>query len=277
MIPTRRKRRAPWPVRLMAWIALSISDLIRFLLYTAFFIALIVAVSYWLVVKYVRFNEPIAAPDLIGLTVDEALAKLSEQRLYLQQDNRQPSTMPEGRIISQFPQPDQEIKTGTPIRVTVSSGLNLIPVPNIQGKTRLDGAHRLRSAGLDEGNVSAINMPGVAGQTIIATDPPVGTGVADGTKVNLMVASGEDASVNRMPDLIDDTIEQARERLKLLGLKAEERLEARPDAAPGKVHTQIPLPGAELTPGMQIVLITAPAAGAGYAPRRPLPAVQLDQ
>lgn len=277
MINYRRKRRLPWPVRLVKWVALSISDLIRFLLYTAFFIALIVTVSYYLVVRYVTWQKPITAPDLRELTVDQALEKVAAEKLYLQQDHRQQSSLPEGRIISQIPKPGEEIKTGTPIRVIVSSGMNLIAVPGgIVGETRQRGAFRLRSVGLDEGNIAQIAMPGVAGQTILATDPPAGTGVPDGFKVNLLISSGESASVRTMPPLTGYTMDQARELLALEGLKAEERIEPRPGAAPGKIHTQVPLPGVQLDSQTRIVLIQAPAVGEPVTPRKHPPAVELN-
>ncbi len=277
MIAYRRNRRVPWPVRLIKWIALSISDLIRFLLYTAFFIALIVAVSYYLVVRYVTWEKTIPAPDLREMTVEQAVNKVQAEKLSIQQDHRQESNLPAGWIISQIPKPGQEIKTGTPIRVIVSSGTNLIPVPSgLVGDTRQRGAFRLREAQLEEGNVAQVAMPGVAGQTILATDPPAGTGVPKGWKVNLLISSGEAAATRTMPPLIGYTLDQARELLALEGLKAEERIEPRQGATPGKIHTQLPLPGIEIGAQTHIVLIQAPAVGEAAAPRRP-PAVGLAQ
>lgn len=274
MITFRRKRRLPWPVRIVKWIALSISDLVRFLLYTAFFIALIVAVSYYLVVRYVTWEKPIAAPDLREMTVDQALEKVGVENS-LQRIGIQQSSLPAGRIISQDPKPGVEIKTGTPIRVVVSSGMNLIPVPGgIVGDTRRRGAFRLRSVGLEEGNIAQIAMPGVAGQTILATDPPAGTGVPDGWKVNLLISSGEAASAHTMPPLIGYTMDQARELLAIEGLKAEERIESKPGAAPGKIHAQLPLAGVQIDAQTHIVLIQAPATDEPAPPRQQSPAVE---
>lgn len=277
MISYRRKRRLPWPLRLVKWLALSISDVIRFLLYTAFFIALIVAVSYYAVVGYVKWEKTVEAPDLRELTMDEAVEKATASKLSIQQHHRQQSSLPKGRIISQEPGPGEAIKTGTPIRVIVSSGMDLIAVPSgIVGDTRLRGAFRLRSVGLEEGNIAQIAMPGVAGQTILATDPPAGAGVPEGWKVNLLVSSGEAAATRTMPPLTGYTMEQARELLALEGLKAEERTESKPGASPGRIHTQLPLAGVEINADTQIVLVQSPMTEEPVPPRRP-PAVELNQ
>ncbi|MEN6626123.1 MAG: PASTA domain-containing protein [Candidatus Sumerlaeia bacterium] len=274
--PPIRRRRLPWPLRFVKWLAISFSDLIRFLLYTALFFALIGAVSYWLVVSYVKRNDEIAAPDLRRLTVYEAIDKVHSDRISLQLDHKQPHpSIPEGRIISQFPPPDQTIKAGTPIRVVVSSGTSLIPVPDVMvGETRRAAGLRLRAAGLDEGNITTIARAGVAGGIVLATDPPSRAGVPEGSKVNLLISSGEaTAALEHMPNLIGLNAEQAGELI--APFKAEVRVEAKPGSPPGLIHTQSPAPGESVGPQTRIVITSSPAE-AGQAPPREVPAVQVN-
>ena len=256
----------------------AIGDGARFLLYTGFFIALIITLSYLLVVNYVKWEEEILMPDVQGLSVTEALEVMAPHRLSLSLDRTQPHpSLAEDRIIAQVPPPDQLVKTGSPVRVVVSSGMALVPVPDtLVGETRRAAGLRLRSVGLDEGNLARLALPGIEGGIVLATDPPTGAGVHEGTPVNLLISSGEIAALDRMPNLIGLGVGQARELLAAEGIQAIERIEPRPGVLPGRIHQQDPNPGAQIAPGDVITITLTPMPDHDYRPRRQPPPVQLD-
>jgi len=63
-------------------------------------------------------------PDLRGLTVNQAGAKLAEFRLELDRDIKYQSSTEyvRGQIVSQFPMPNESVTEGTPVKVNVSTG-----------------------------------------------------------------------------------------------------------------------------------------------------------
>ncbi len=253
----------------------ALSDMTRFLLYTGFFTALIALVSYWVVVSYVKWEEEILMPDLHGKTLIEAHELANPARLTIKLDRQQPHpTIPEGRIISQFPQPDQLIKQGSSVRVVVSGGIDLVVVPDtLVGETRRAVGVRLRNAGLDEGNIAHLVLAGTDGGIVLATDPPSGAGVAEGSTVNLLVSAGDVMAVGRMPNVIGLTLEQARELLAAEGIRADERTEPSPGVLPGRIHQQSPNPGDLVNAASAATIIMTPPLEEEYRPRRPPPTV----
>jgi len=68
--------------------------------------------------------KEIEVPYLIGLTVEEAKAKLAENKLTLDENIQwaENSNFEKGRIVSQEPGPGTKVKRNTPVKVTLSSG-----------------------------------------------------------------------------------------------------------------------------------------------------------
>ena len=265
-LATPRRRRRPWPLRIVRWMFRSVSDMILFILYTVFFVVLLAAFSYWLVVRYVKWGEEIAAPDLTSLTVAQALDVVAEHRLALERDRLQPSaSVPAGLIVSQSPPPGHTIKERSPIRVVVSQGMPLVPVPNtLVGETRRAAGLRLRGAGLEEGNLATLAVTGGDGGIVLATDPPPGVGVPEGAKVNLLVSSGEITAIGKMPNLIGLGLVEAQDLLAAEGLTAESRAEPRVGVMPDMIHRQFPAPGERINDRSSVVIY--------YAPREEVPA-----
>ncbi|HOE95793.1 MAG TPA: PASTA domain-containing protein [Candidatus Sumerlaeota bacterium] len=242
--PLPAARRSHWLLRLIRWIFRTIAEFIRFWLYIILFFAVIVLVSYQVVAHYIR-GEEILAPDLTGLSVLEALRTMREDGLMLVLDGEQPHpTQREGQVISQIPAPGTRIKAGTPVRVLVSSGQALVTVPDLRGETKIPAGIRLRNLGLDVGTIAEIEEPGEPSGAILQTDPPGGTGVPEGTRVNLLVVKGRQSEFERVPNLLGMTLDQARIALSAQGLVLGEIREAPSDEVNvGEIHEQQPPPG----------------------------------
>ena len=121
-------------------------------------------------------------PNLHGQTVDAAIALLQTPGLSLTVTERVVSAdVPEGLILSQYPDAGSECQTGDTVQVTVSGGLAY--VPNLSEKTLAEARELLESNGLNlnanlqyqqtqdaslHGTV-AMQSPGAGSQVILGT------------------------------------------------------------------------------------------------------------
>ena len=209
------------------------------------------AVSYLVVQREIKGKE-MQAPNLAGLTVPEALTKLSKSapELAMKLDGMEYSNLVnEGEIISQVPLAGSKIKAGSPLRIRVSKGNSKVSCPNVQETNYQEAGIALRRAGLKEGNISLDFDPKVKKDFVIAQDPSPGAELDRQTPVNLLVSKGIPAQVIRMPDLTDKTAQEAGDVLRNAGLQMPGVLET---AIPGKdnglIVEQSPAPGSIVTP-----------------------------
>ena len=129
----------------------------------------------------------VTVPDLVGLSGSAFVRRIILTGAGLRSGNV--STVPsdivaEGIVIRQRPRAGSRVRQGSVVRLTVSSGPALIPVPDLVGLSQADAVAALAAAGLDVGTVgmvhSAIVPAGlVAGQmpTSFGSDVPAGTAV----------------------------------------------------------------------------------------------------
>ncbi len=116
----------------------------------------------------------VEVPELAGNTPEQAMTILEEADLRLGGQTEMPSNdVAEGQIIEQQPAAGTDLRPGTPVNVTVSSGPNLVSVPNVVGQTVEQAQTTLYNAlFLSTAVTVQSNQP--AG-TVVSTNPPAGT------------------------------------------------------------------------------------------------------
>lgn len=227
---------------------------------TGVFFILLVVGSYFVLGTFIRGQE-IDAPDLTARSVTEALEVLKKWNLTLVLEREEPSeTLPPGEILSQRPAPGSKIKTRTPINVIVSSGQKTVTIPGeLIGTGRLQAGIRLRELGIEVGEIAYVPRAGQGNDLVLATDPPPGTGVPPGVKVNLLVSSDAGAQMFLMPNLAGLTPADATAELAKYGLtRITARQAADAEATSGTVHAQNPKAGTPVSPGTEVELVVAP-------------------
>ena len=129
----------------------------------------------------------VTAPNLVDVNVEEARKKAESEGLKLvvaREEHR--SDVKAGRVFSQKPPAGKRINEGDTISVTVSLGP--LQVPNLSLLPVDDAAALLRSRGLAVGEVyyqpSSESRPGL----VLESDPPFGTEVSGGDRVDLVVS-----------------------------------------------------------------------------------------
>lgn len=114
----------------------------RWLAFLAFLGVLMVAftVAYW---AYINLSAPPTqkVPDLVGQTVQDAVAVLNSQGLSMTVAEKA-SEKPKGVILSLDPAPGEEVRSSFPIKAVVSAGSADVVVPDVRGRS-LDEAKTL--------------------------------------------------------------------------------------------------------------------------------------
>ena len=155
----------------------------------------------------------VEVPDVTGMTIDEATAKLEELGLELNVDKEVSSSdFDEGEIVSQDPDEGMTVKSGKTINVNISKGTPAGTIPNVVGKTEADAEFYLENYGYDKGLVSEANSELPVG-TVIEQTPAAGTEAEEGTNVSLVISLGEEVVPTTVPDLEGLTVDEAKDAL----------------------------------------------------------------
>ena len=98
--------------------------------------------------------------------------------------------MTKGNVISSDPASGTSIAQGGTVELVVSTGPTQVTVPGLAGVSQITAATTLGQVGLNVGTVTQAPSTQYGAGTVISTTPAVGTQVAPGTAVNLVVSSG---------------------------------------------------------------------------------------
>ena len=203
----------------------------------------------------------IMVPPIQGLLYDAAASEAAAVGLTIEiAEERVDPTTPAGQIISQDPAATVMLPAGTAIRVVVSKGGPEVAIPNVEGQAVeaaqqvLVGAPFLLNVTLAEETSSTI-----AKGRVIRTDPAIGSKVASGSNVTLIVSGGGNQST--VPDVAGQSEADAKSMLNTAGLVWEVRYQNVPagDENDGLVISQSLQPDTQVNPGSKVTLIVGRA------------------
>ena len=157
-------------------------------------------------------------------------------------------------VIAQDPGPGEQLEVGDEVTLTVSDGPGTRAVPDIEGLTRREARSRLRAAGFRARDREEASEQVRAGR-VIRTLPPIGSEIAVGATVTLVLSSGPEQVT--VPNVVGADVDDARDQLEAAGLAAEVRREAADAEEPGTVLRQEPGAGQEVEEGSEVTLVVA--------------------
>ena len=185
-------------------------------------------------------------PDLVGQTQADATATLEQLGLVVLITKQTSADAPEGEVIAMRPNPGGKVPTGTTIELQVSSGPNLVTVPNVQGASVGDATAQIEVLGLLVTTVED-SSDSVAVGNVISQAPSGGVGVKTGSTVTLTISKGKQTAT--VPNITKMDITNAQNTLTAAGLVLGSETQAN-DAAPvGQVISQDPAVGTSLPQG----------------------------
>jgi beta-lactam-binding protein with PASTA domain len=90
----------------------------------------------------------VSVPDVVGLTREAAETRITREGLDVAAVVRQQSDKPEEEVIAQTPAPGTNVDAGDGVTITISTGTEKIPVPNVVGLSVEDARAMLQRDGL---------------------------------------------------------------------------------------------------------------------------------
>ena len=135
-------------------------------------------------------NTKISVADVVGKTYDEAYSTLTKQNLLVDKQLKLSDTVEAGLVISTDPPAGQQVGAKTTITVYVSTGKEMVVMPDLIGMSELDATNALTQAGLLIGSITKGPSATVIPNSVISTAPEANTSVPANSIVNLVISNG---------------------------------------------------------------------------------------
>ena len=145
------------------------------------------------IAKKEKKEEMVRVPFVKGLSLAIAQNQITNAGLTIEKiENINSDSIPKGHVIKTLPPEGSNVSKNTPITIFVSSGANLVVVPNLIGKYFPSALTLLEERGLDAGKVKRVLSTEHPENMIIDQSPRPGEKVPKGSKVNIVVATVEE-------------------------------------------------------------------------------------
>ena len=173
-----------------------------------------IGVLFWVIFFSNTFQQENShsVPNLINMTLDEARSDSRVEGIFtIVEGERAPSsTVEEGRIIDQDPQP-RSVVTGDDltITVTVSSGAEPLYMPDLVNQDYREAYQELVNMDLTNITVES-EYSDITKDFVSRTDPMQGSTITTETPVTIYVSLGPEPVVRTMPNVVGETLETAR-------------------------------------------------------------------
>jgi serine/threonine-protein kinase len=136
-------------------------------------------------------SASVAVPKVVMLPVDQALNFLTQNKLKGVTETAFSDTVAANIVISQNPTDGTKVKPNTTVFVTVSSGTQKGPVPDVTGKSLDDAKAALTNAGFKVGSVSQEFHATIPQGQVIRTDPAANQTAQRGQTINIFQSGGK--------------------------------------------------------------------------------------
>lgn len=161
----------------------------------------------------------VVVPDVAGLTPQEAKQKITESGLVAEMVEEASSTVEPGLVIRQEPTAGVEIDAKSVVRVMVSTGQEVILVPDLSGKAQDVAEAELTKAGLKLGEVTTGYMADVPAGLVISQVPAEGTELPPGEEVDIVLSQEAVAKKAEIPSVVGGSAIDAIASLKQVGFE----------------------------------------------------------
>lgn len=191
---------------------------------------LLAAAVCWFVYDYFSVNkdnngpaitqeEMVPVPELADMPRNDAVRELEHLGFSVSVMEEPSPDIKRGNVISTNPAAGSELKRGTQITLTVSSGKEMTDVPDVTNLTAEEAIEELKKAGLElNPNVRRESSANIDEGIILSQQPAGGTQIAKGSRIAITVSSGPE--MVQVPSLVGLNVEQATATLSSLQLRS---------------------------------------------------------
>jgi len=206
----------------------------------------------------------VAVPSVIGLSLDEAKAKLEDDKYGFKVETEAKESPEEpGTVLEQDPVTGQEIEKGSTITLTIAKEEAKATVPSVTGQT-CEAAQQQMTANNLTGTCTEVPTtdPNQDG-TVIDTTPAAGTSVDPGSTVTIKVGKLQKQKT-KVPDVRNKTVAQAKQELAGAGFTNIQFAGGSDQSDTALVIDQDPDGGNEVdNPGQTTITLTTVGFGGG--------------
>lgn len=175
------------------------------------------AVAFYTV--FFRPEGEVVIPPLKGRSVVEAVAE-AERMGFAVQIEQVASTLPEGRVLAQDPEPGSRARKRQVVVLHVSKSGDLHAVPDVRGQGLARAQAIIKEQGFMLGDVIRIRDAGQPGGAVIAQSPAAPANISVSRKIDLLINEGGGGDVT-IPDVNRMTEQEARALIEASGLKVQ--------------------------------------------------------
>lgn len=199
--------------------------------------------------------KTVVIPALSGLTKAEAETKLENLGLKYIESLEESDKNP-GEVLRTQPKEGEKVDRGSSVTLVISDKETKIKVPSFI-KMNLNSAKEvLKSLGLNLGKENYEYDSSIPKDTIIRSLPAEGSEVPKDSKIDFVISKGPETRVEKVPNLIGKSIEDARillssTKFKIKEVKGEK---AKEENQSGKVYKQDPGANYEVKEGTEITV-----------------------
>jgi beta-lactam-binding protein with PASTA domain len=229
-------------------------------------VLLVVAlVSALTTMRFAIHGREVRVPNLVAKSFGEA-RKLADSAGFDLIAERQyySSSVPEGKILSQVPEPGTLVRRGWQIRVAQSLGAQRVQIPSVLGQSQRAAEINIRRRGLELGSVTMLSSGGNASGLVLSQSPLPNASNVAAPKISLLVAQPAPPRSFVMPSLAGQPMANARLLLQTAGLRLGNVVQSPPQnnaaptgqpavvAAPGTVVSHSPASGEKVLAGTPV-------------------------
>jgi beta-lactam-binding protein with PASTA domain len=152
-------------------------------------------------------NE-VEVPQVVGLSLEEAIVRLEELGFESAANEKRPDTLyPEGVIVEQRPVAGSKVKKGRLVQLVVSAGEEAVRVPYLLGLTLEQATAIAQRRNFEIEKVDTVQSDTIPSGRIVAMKPDPEIRVAKGTKLRLYISAGPIDKTTPVPNLFDLPLE----------------------------------------------------------------------
>ena len=157
-----------------------------------------------------RHGDEFELPDFTQQRLVEAQLGLSDLELKYEITSEEYSPgIERGIILNQFPITGTRVKEGRVIKLVISKGQKMVPIPDLAGLSVRQAILNLETANFELGEISFAFSDTLPEKVVVFSYPNAGIEIPMGSPVNLMVNRGRASSFTYMPKVIGLTIDEA--------------------------------------------------------------------
>ncbi len=201
---------------------------------------------------------------IVGMTVDDAQAKLKDNGITIVVSGTQESDEAEGTILSQDPKEGSMIAANSTVKVVIAgqstTEADELDVPSVVGKTKSEAETAIKNAKFNYKEKYEYSAD-VAADVVISQTPDSGK-LAEGSTIEIVISQGEQSKT--VPNVVGATQSMAQSSLTAAGLNYSVKTDYSDTVAEGNVISQDVESGKTVAPGTTVTITVSLGSNTKY-------------